>query len=83
MIYEIADNCVREVEKLSDNWEIFIANSETIEVESKNDILNFAKEEIEMIRNKNISLLKKIVKIFRKISKKLWKILKVCAIMGG
>jgi PmbA protein len=47
MIYEIADKCVREVEKLSDNWEIYIANSETIEVESKNDILNFAKEEIE------------------------------------
>ena len=47
MIYEIADNCVREVEKLSDNWEIYIANSETIEVESKKDILNFAKEEIE------------------------------------
>ena len=47
MIYEIADNCVREVEKLSDDWEIFIANSEIIEVESKNDILNFAKEEIE------------------------------------
>ena len=47
MIYEIADNCVREVEKLSDNWEIYIANSETIEVESKNDILNFAKQEIE------------------------------------
>ena len=47
MIYEIADKCVREVEKLSDNWEIYIANSENIEVESKNDILNFAKEEIE------------------------------------
>ena len=47
MIYETADNCVREVEKLSDNWEIFIANSETIEVESKNDILNFAKQEVE------------------------------------
>ena len=47
MIYEIADNCVREVEKLSDNWEIYIANSETIEVESKKDILNFAKEELE------------------------------------
>lgn len=47
MIYEIADKCVKEVEKLSDNWEIYIANSETIEVESKKDILNFAKEEIE------------------------------------
>ena len=47
MIYETADKCVREVEKLSDNWEIFIANSETIEVESKNDILSFAKQEIE------------------------------------
>lgn len=47
MIYEIADKCVKEVEKLSDNWEIYIANSENIEVESKKDILNFAKEEIE------------------------------------
>ncbi len=47
MIYETADKCVKEVEKLSDNWEIFIANSETINVESKNDILSFAKQEIE------------------------------------
>ena len=47
MIYEIADKCVKEVEKLSDNWEIYLANSESIEVESKKDILNFAKEEIE------------------------------------
>ena len=47
MIYEIADKCVKEVEKLSDEWEIYIANNESIEVESKKDILNFAKEEIE------------------------------------
>ena len=47
MIYETADKCVKEVEKLSDNWEIFIANSENINVESKNDILSFAKQEIE------------------------------------
>ena len=47
MIYETADKCVKEVEKLSDNWEILIANSETINVESKNDILSFAKQEIE------------------------------------
>ena len=47
MIYEIADKCVKEVEKLSDNWEIYLANSESIEVESKKDSLNFAKEEIE------------------------------------
>ena len=47
MIYEIADECVREVEKLADQWEIYIANNESIEVESKLDILNFAKEEIE------------------------------------
>ena len=47
MIYEIADKCVNEVKKLSDNWEIYIENNESIEVESKNDILNFAKEEIE------------------------------------
>ena len=47
MIYEIAEKCEREVEKLSDTWEIYIANSESIEVESKKDILSFAKEEIE------------------------------------
>ena len=47
MIYEIADKCVKEVEKLSDDWEIYIGNTELIEVESKNDVLNFAKEEIE------------------------------------
>ena len=47
MIYEIADECVREVEKYTDQWEIYIDNSELIEVESKLDILNFAKEEIE------------------------------------
>ena len=47
MIYEIADKCVKGVEKLSDNWEIYLANSESIEVESKKDILNFAKEEVE------------------------------------
>ena len=47
MIYEIADECVREVEKLTDQWEIYIDNNEIIEVESKRDILNFAKEELE------------------------------------
>lgn len=47
MIYEIADKCMREAEKLSDDWEIYIGNTEIIEVESKNDVLNFAKEEID------------------------------------
>ena len=47
MIYEIAEKCVREVEKLTDQWEIYIDNSECIEVESKLDVLNFAKEEID------------------------------------
>ena len=47
MIHEIADKCVKEVEKLSDVWEIYIANTESIEVESKKDILSFAKEEID------------------------------------
>ena len=47
MIYEIADKCVREVEKLTDQWEIYIDNSECIEVESQLDVLNFAKEEID------------------------------------
>lgn len=48
MIYEIADKGVKEAKKLSDDWEIYINNIETIEVESKKDILSFAKEEIEM-----------------------------------
>ncbi|MCR5026208.1 MAG: TldD/PmbA family protein [Methanobrevibacter sp.] len=47
MIYEIADKCMNEVEKLSDSWEVYIANTELIEVESKKDVLSFAKEEIE------------------------------------
>lgn len=47
MLYEIADKCVKEVEKLSDDWEIFISNNKSIEVESNKDVLSFAKEEIE------------------------------------
>lgn len=47
MIYEIADKCIKEVERLSEDWEIYISNTELIEVESKNDVLNFAKEEID------------------------------------
>lgn len=47
MVYEIANECIKEVKKLSDKWEIYIGNTEFVEVESKKDILNFAKEEIE------------------------------------
>lgn len=47
MIYELADKSVKEIKKLCDIWEVYITNSKIIEVESKKDILNFAKEEIE------------------------------------
>ena len=47
MIYEIADECIKEVKKISDEWEIYISNGELIEIESQKDVLNFAKKEVE------------------------------------
>ncbi len=47
MIYEIADKCIKEVKKISDEWEIYISNGELIEIESQKDVLNFAKKEVE------------------------------------
>ncbi len=47
MIYEIADKCIKEVEKISDEWEIYISNGESVEIESQKDVLNFAKKEVE------------------------------------
>ena len=49
MIYEIADRCTKEVEKISEEWEIYIANVEAIEIESQKDVLNFAKKEIDKV----------------------------------
>ncbi len=47
MIYELADEARRAVEGKCDEYEIFIDESKVIELDSKQDELNFAKEEIE------------------------------------
>ena len=46
MIYEIADKCEKEVKKICDEYEVYVNTGKTIELDSKNDELNFAKEEI-------------------------------------
>ena len=46
MIYEIAEKAKREVENNCDAFEIYIDESKLIEVNSEQDKLNFAKEEI-------------------------------------
>ncbi|WP_407411901.1 TldD/PmbA family protein [Methanobrevibacter sp.] len=47
MIYEIANKAKRAVENECDSYEIYIDESKLIELDSKQDELNFAKEEIE------------------------------------
>ena len=47
MIYEIAEKAKREVENNCDAFEIYINESKLIELNSEQDRLNFAKEEIE------------------------------------
>ena len=47
MIYEIAEKAQKEAQKISDDYEIYICESKSIELDSKKDELNFAKEEIE------------------------------------
>ena len=46
MIYEMAEKCEKEVKKICDDYEVYISSGKTIELDSKNDELNFAKEEI-------------------------------------
>ena len=46
MIYEIAEKCEKEVRKICDDYEVYVSTGKTIELDSKNDELNFAKEEI-------------------------------------
>ena len=46
MIYEIAEKCEKEVKKICDDYEVYVSTGKTIELDSKNDELNFAKEEI-------------------------------------
>ena len=47
MIYEIAEKAKKEVESNCDTFEIYIDESKLIELDSKQNELNFAKEEIE------------------------------------
>ena len=47
MIYEIAEKARKEVENNCDAFEIYVEESKLIELDSKQDELNFAKEEIE------------------------------------
>ncbi len=47
MIYEIAEKAKKEVENNCDAYEIYVDESKLIELDSKQDELNFAKEEIE------------------------------------
>lgn len=47
MIYEIAEKAKKAVENDCDSYEIYIDESKVIELDSKQDELNFAKEEIE------------------------------------
>ena len=47
MLYEIAEIAKREVEKECDAYEIYVDESKSIELDSRKEELNFAKEEIE------------------------------------
>ncbi len=47
MIYELADKAKKAIENKCDSYEIYIDESRLIELDSKQDELNFAKEEIE------------------------------------
>ena len=38
--------CEKEVKKICDDYEVYVSTGKTIELDSKNDELNFAKEEI-------------------------------------
>ena len=48
MIYEIAETARKEVEKDCDAYEIYVDQSRSIELDSRKDELNFAKEEIDL-----------------------------------
>ena len=50
MIYEIAETAKKEVEKNCDAYEIYIDESNVIQLDSLKDELNFAKEEIELAK---------------------------------
>ena len=47
MLYEIAEIAKKEVENICDEYEIYVDESKSIELDSRKEELNFAKEEIE------------------------------------
>ena len=47
MLYEIAENAKKEVENICDSYEIYVDEAKSIELDSRKEELNFAKEEIE------------------------------------
>ncbi len=47
MIYELAQQAKKEVENICDAYEIYVDESKSIELDSRKEELNFAKEEIE------------------------------------
>ncbi|MEE1134937.1 TldD/PmbA family protein [uncultured Methanobrevibacter sp.] len=48
MIYEIAEDVKKTLENKCDDYEIYLDENKTIELDSRKDELNFAKEEIEL-----------------------------------
>ncbi|WP_295615866.1 TldD/PmbA family protein [uncultured Methanobrevibacter sp.] len=48
MIYELAEEAKREISKYSDDYEIYLENTELLQLDSQKTDLNFAKEEISL-----------------------------------
>ena len=45
MLYELAEEAKREISKYSDNYEIYLENTELLQLDSQKTDLNFAKED--------------------------------------
>ena len=48
MLYELAEEAKREISKYSDDYEIYLENTELLQLDSQKTDLNFAKEEINL-----------------------------------
>ena len=48
MLYELAEEAKREISKYSDNYEIYLENTELLQLDSQKTDLNFAKEDISL-----------------------------------
>ena len=47
MLYEVAEIAKKEIENICDEYEIYVDEAKSIELDSQKEELNFAKEEIE------------------------------------